>query len=425
MGKKVELVLRGVLKNIEPPKEDLEKIKIYLNNFLRDLQKQISVLKLNAEIFVGGSFAKGTVAKKEHYDVDVFVRFDKKYSEEKISELTSKLLSKISKFNIVHGSRDYFGIEVGRDFCIEIIPVIKINKPEEALNVTDLSFSHVNYLKKKIKSKKILDEIKLAKVFCDANKCYGAESYIKGFSGYGLELLVIYYGGFVKFISAIVKAKDKVVIDMEKQYKNNQEIMMDLNESKLQSPIILIDPTYKQRNALSALSEETFGKFQKVCRDFLKNPSTEFFESQKVDLEKIQKEAEKKKHEFILFKLRTLRQEGDIAGSKLLKFYNHLIFEIERFFNVHKKGFSYNGKKEAKCFFVMSGKKEILFDGPLLSDVKNIKKFRKTHKNCFEKKGKLFARKKILFNGKDFLRMWKKKNNDKLNDMSISGFEVI
>ena len=58
--------------------------------------------------------------------------------------------------------------------------------------------------KKKIKGK-ILDEIRLAKAFCHANGCYGAESYIKGFSGYALELLVYHYGSFQKFVKAITK----------------------------------------------------------------------------------------------------------------------------------------------------------------------------------------------------------------------------
>jgi len=68
----------------------------------------------------------------------------------------------------------------------------------------------------------------------------------------------------------MAKIKDKIVIDIEKHYKNKQAVLMDLNSSKLHSPIILIDPTYKERNALAALSSETFRKFQEVSLKFLK-----------------------------------------------------------------------------------------------------------------------------------------------------------
>ena len=124
--------------------------------------------------------------------------------------------------SVVHGSRDYFRLKISPDFFIELIPVKKVKNPKESENITDLSYSHVNYIKRKVKSKKVLDEIRIAKAFCYATKCYGAESYIKGFSGYALELLVYYYKGFMKFIKAMEKAKEKIVIDIEKDYKNKQ-----------------------------------------------------------------------------------------------------------------------------------------------------------------------------------------------------------
>jgi tRNA nucleotidyltransferase (CCA-adding enzyme) len=128
---------------------------------------------------------------------------------------------------------------------------------------------HVKIFNKKIKSKKILEEIKLAKAFCSANGTYGAESYINGFSGYALELLVYYYGSFEKFLKEAVKdRKDKLIIDIEKKYKNSKEILLQLNGSKLLSPIIVIDPTCKERNVLAALSYETYDKFKICAKNF-------------------------------------------------------------------------------------------------------------------------------------------------------------
>ncbi|MFH1801580.1 MAG: nucleotidyltransferase domain-containing protein, partial [archaeon] len=286
MTKKIDSILKEVLEKIEPPKEELKFINESLRDFLERIRKRIEVLKINAEVFVGGSFAKGTVIKKDYYDVDVFVRFDKKYKDEEISVLTKKILKDIKGVLVVHGSRDYFRVKINSYFFIEVIPVTKIAKSSEARNITDLSYSHVKYVNKKIKSKKVLDEIKIAKAFCHAKKCYGAESYINGFSGYGLELLVYHYGSFLKFIKAASKMENKEVVDIEKHYKNKPTVLMDLNGSKLHSPIILIDPTHKQRNALAALSDETFEKFREECKKFLKNPSIKSFEIEKTDLEK-------------------------------------------------------------------------------------------------------------------------------------------
>lgn len=422
---KINSILKEVLEKVNPPEQEIKEINDSLKKFVTKLEKRLKTLKINAEVFIGGSFAKKTLIKKDKYDVDIFLRFDSKYKSEEISYITKKILEKFVDFSKVHGSRDYFKIKTKGDFFFELVPVMRVKKPEESKNITDLSYSHVKYINKKLKSKEILDDIKIAKAFCYANNCYGAESYINGFSGYGLELLVYYYGSFVKFIKAISKIKDKKIIDIEKLHKNKQAILMDLNSSKLESPIILIDPTYKQRNALAALSKETFEKFKKECDKFLKNPSMKSFEIKKTELKKIEKDAKKNRFEFILLEAETNRQKGDIAGSKLLKFYQHLISEIERFFEIKNKGFNYSDNQSAKYFFVVKKRKEILFKGPDINDLGNIKKFEKRHRNLFKKKGRIYAKEKIEFNIKKFIELWKKKNKKRIKEMYITDLKII
>ena len=422
--RKINSILKDVLKKIQPPEKDLKMINNSLARFLIDIKKKIKNLKINAEIFVGGSFSKNTLIKKDVYDIDVFIRFEKNYKE--ISEITKKIIKGIKNPITVHGSRDYFKIKVSPIAYIELIPVIKINNPKDAENITDLSYSHVNYINKRIKkNKKILEDIMLAKAFCYANNCYGAESYISGFSGYGLELLVYHYGGFLRFIKEMVKIrKEKLIIDIEKQHKNKQDVFMNLNSSKLHSPIILIDPTYKQRNVLAALSDESFEKFKKVCAEFLRKPNLSFFELKKPDIEKIKKYAKEKKYEFSIMKIETNRQEGDIAGSKLLKFYKHIKNEIEKYFEIKKTGFEYTGKKIADCFFVVKSKGEIFVSGPETKDKENVKSFKKIHKKNFVKKNRVYASEKVDFSLKEFIDRWKNKNREKLRDMSISELSI-
>lgn len=434
---KINAILKKVFWKINPDRE-LENIEKTLNDFMEKIENRIKKLKINAEIFVGGSFAKKTMIKKKEYDIDIFLRFDRQKAKplaassklgqsekyENISELTEKILSEIKKRKI-HGSRDYFEVKTRGNLFFEIIPVLKITNPREAENVTDLSYSHVNYIRRKIKNPKILEEIKLAKAFCYANRCYGAESYISGFSGYALELLIYHYGSFLKFIKEMSKTNDKIIIDIEKHFKNKQEILMNINEAKLKSPIILIDPTYKNRNALAALSYETFEKFKKTCKDFLRNPSEKFFESKILDVKKEKEKARKSKLDFIALNIRTKKQEGDVAGTKLLKFYNHLSEDIERYFNIKNKGFIYDGGKIGRCFFSGKSKRELTLTGPKVSDEENIKAFKKVHKNIIIKSGRIYAREKIKFKLRGFLKSWERKNKNKIREMSISELKVV
>ena len=419
-SQKIKSVLKEVLKKINPSKEELGRINSETQDFLKKVKEKIKGMRLDAEVFIGGSFAKKTIIKKGIYDVDIFVRFGKKSKD--ISGLTEKILDGFNAVKI-KGSRNYFRVD--RDgFFMEIIPVLKIKKPESAENVTDLSYFHVRYIKRKLKGK-ILDEVKIAKAFCHANGCYGAESYVKGFSGYALELLIQHYGSFLKFIKALEKINRKEVIDIERHFKNRNESLMNINESKIQSPVVLIDPTYKERNVLAALSNETFEIFRKACRKFLKNPSLEMFEKKDADFEKNKAVAKKKKLDFILVEIKTEKQEGDIAGTKLLKFYNHLNEEIEKFYIIKNREFEYNGEKTAKCFFAVKSREKILIKGPRMNQKENIQRFKKTHRKTFVKSGRIFSKEKINFNLKQFIEFWKQKNQRKMNEMSVSGMEIV
>lgn len=356
-------ILKKQLGKIKLDEEEFTKLEKETEILIDKLKEKIKKRRIKADVFLGGSLAKRTILKREKYDVDIFVRFDKKYRDNEIS----CLLEKIVKGKRIHGSRDYFLVKKGR-ITFEIIPVIKIRKAKEARNVTDLSYFHVSYVKNKIARKpELADEILLAKHFCYANRCYGAESYIKGFSGYALELLVIYYKSFTNLIKAVAKSKEQIILDPEKHYKNREDILSQLNEAKLASPIIFVDPTFKERNAIASLSKEAFLKFQDICKSFLKKPNLKFFE---------EKEINRKNYNLILI-ARTNKQEGDIAGSKLKKFYNFLSLELEKYFSIKSKEFDYKDGKEANLYFNIKAKKERILEGPPINALENVLAFKK------------------------------------------------
>jgi tRNA nucleotidyltransferase (CCA-adding enzyme) len=167
-----------------------------------------------------------------------------------------------------------------------------------------------------------------------------------------------------------------------------------MNTSKLISPLIVVDPVQKSRNASAALSVEKFEAFKKTSKEFVKRPSERFFEEQ--DLAKL---TEKKNSIFLSVKIVPLEGKIDVVGSKLLKAYEFILKEFE------KKDFkiirsSWEMKKDAYFYFSLdkkplSGTVEI--EGPPLSMEEHVKNFRKLHKKTFSKKGKIFAAEKRKF----------------------------
>lgn len=411
---KLKKILKEALNKIKPHEDEIKQINEKTNVFVKKLSSILKNKKILAEVFLGGSFAKNTFIKKRKYDIDLFVRFEKKYKDKEISRLLGRVVPK--GFRIIHGSRDYFSLRSG-NIEYEIVPVLKILHPGDAVNITDLSYFHVNYIKKKINaSKNLADEIRLAKAFAYSLGCYGAESYINGFSGYALELLVAHYKSFISFIRVFSKIKPGEVIDSAKHYKNKEQARKKLNASKLYGPLVLIDPTFKERNALAALSLDTFGKFQEACKIFLKNPSISFFEfkDKKIDFEK------KYSSKIERIEFTTKKQSGDIAGTKLKKFYKYFLRELDKFFYIKDGLFDYNEDKNSAAFLIVcEPKKERVINGPPMNMPEALKHFAKHHKKIIDKYGRAYAIEKNKLNFKQFVRDFLRERKKTIREMGI------
>jgi len=404
----IKNILTKELEMISVPDTEVSKLKSISSDFIKSLKEA------GLKAFVGGSLAKGTLVVKDKQDIDVFVVFD--YSEDTLKlEGVLKKMTLPGELKKVHGSRDYFHI-ICDDVLLEIIPVVKNSDPELAENVTDVSLSHVKYIAEQIKKQpELADEIKLAKAFCRAQKCYGAEGYIRGFSGYSLEVLVAHFGSFIKFLKGISKER---IIDPMKYFKGDREIMNELNSSKLQGPVVLVDPTYKFRNVCAGLGLETFGKFLETGKAFLKSPSLEFFKEVKINIEELKKFAKSKKARFLELEFSTDRQEGDIAGTKMRKFFRFLASELKKNGQeILKQEFDYSGKgKEAKGYLIVLEKAEIEVRGPSIGLEEQAKKFRESKDDAvFKRKGFWWWKKgvsveKVL----DFIKKFEKEMGSKI-----------
>ena len=244
-------ILDQVLKEIKPSKSEEKEIKNRIDGILKKINKELT----DAKAILGGSGIKGTWLRNDN-DADIFVKFNYNKYKDKSDELSGILEKNLKKRfkNIIklHGSRDYFQINDKKN-TNEIVPILNIKKAELAKNITDVSPLHANWVNKN--GKKFKDDIRLLKQFCKSAKVYGAESYIQGFSGYICEVLTIYYKGFKNTLKEITKWKKKAIIDPEKYWKGKY-ILMELNKSKILSPLIVIDPVQRDRNANSGNSIE-------------------------------------------------------------------------------------------------------------------------------------------------------------------------
>ncbi len=386
-------ILKKVVSEISLGSEELAS----LNKQVLEITKKIKKNLKDEKIILGGSLAKKTLIKKDGQDIDLFVIFKDEDSTKNLAEILKK--SKID-VKVIHGSRDYFHYTLGK-ITFEFIPIVKLTKDKANKNVTDFSPLHVDYISGRIKKNSSLaGEIRLAKSFCMAGEIYGAESYIGGFSGYALELLVCHFGGFKKFLKGIQKED---YIDPEKHFKNKKEAFREINGSKLLSPLVLIDPTYKYRNVCAGLTSESFAEIRSLAKDFLKNPSEDFFKIVSFDQQYFLDNSKKEKTTSLIINLKTNRENKDIAGTKMKKFAKFLINQLERKQQEVKDfKFVYSGEKTAKLFLAIKLKDTVEIRGPEKTKEKALSEFKKSRKEIYFSKGFAFAKEK--FKLKDFLK---------------------
>lgn len=383
-------ILEQVKNELKPPLEEEKKVYLMDNQIVNKINKGLRF----AKAVIGGSGAKSTWLKDAH-DSDIFVMYNlKKYKEknDQLSDLLEKHLKKsFRKILRIHGSRDYFQI-VDKNHTFEIIPILDILRAEQARNITDISPLHTKFVKR---YGKLADEVRLTKKFCKAIRVYGAESYIQGFSGYVCELLTIHFKSFYNLVKAAAKWQDRVIIDIAKHHKS---VDLEVNKSKLSSPLILIDPVQAGRNASAALSKENFERFKSSCLNFIKSPSKDMFIEKKIDFDKLKRN---EKDTVIIIKVLPFSGKRDVIGTKLLKSFQFLEKSIKvHNFEIVKSDWEWDKKDDAIFYFIVKNRmlpETYEWLGPPVKAKNHVKIFKKKYKNTFIKNGRVYAKVKTQY----------------------------
>ena len=403
MNKRHRQVLERAAAKTEIPAEELEEAKRLSGQILKKINTSLKNIKAKATL--QGSFKKNTQLTLS--DIDIFVQFDyKTYSQKEISKiLEKKLKKKFKQIQKLHGSREYFQIKNNQK-NFEIVPILKIKKAEQAKNITDVSPLHSAWVSKR--SKNLLSEIKLTKLFLKTHDIYGADSHIKGFSGYACEILTIHYGSFLKLLKSSKKWKDKQVIDPDRHYLRKDPLLY-LNKSKTKGPLIIIDPVQRGRNVTSAVSEKTYKAFRKTADKFLEEPSINFFIRKNKNKESIKK-LKNKSNKLLIMDIKPEPNKRDVIGAAIDKKQSFLKKQLARNnFQIEKTDWYWNPDENPVIWFLMKNQKPLeheLRRAPPPEHKEHLKRFKKKHKTLVKKQGRIYAKIKPKFKNPEELVMF-------------------
>ena len=228
----------------------------------KEIQKYSEVIELE----FGGSYAKDTWLSKDA-DIDIFIKFKKSISEEKLENVSKKIgfesLKKYSPY-VRYSQHPYVEAKI-KNTKINIVPCYDV-KIGEWKSAADRSPFHTKFMKKSL-TLKMRNEVRVLKTFLKSNGIYGAEIAKQGFSGYISEVLILEFGSFENLITSISNIKENQIIGK--------------TSKSFDTSIVVIDPIDSNRNLAAAISNENIGKFILISRALKEKPSLGFFKNKK------------------------------------------------------------------------------------------------------------------------------------------------
>ncbi len=329
----INRVAENMIPKIKPPKQEQRKVNELSKRILEAGAKFSSVYFMKPMLC--GSVAKGTWLSPAEFDL--FMLFNKNLPRKKLEKYGMSAAEDIVKelggsYKVAYSEHPYLRGSIpyeGENYNIDIVPCYDV-QPEKIKSAVDRTPHHVRFVLANLKNP---DEVRLLKKFCMARECYGADLKVRGFSGYLCELLIIKFGSFANVIKNASEWRAGTFLSLGQFSPDKFE----------PAPLVFPDPVDAGRNVASAVSGETFYKFVKACKEFIKNPSEDFFEKEKTkpySIKEIADEISSRGTRWYAIKFERPDTNEDILYSQMRKFMRRIeeIAEKEGF-KIFRKDF--------------------------------------------------------------------------------------
>jgi tRNA nucleotidyltransferase (CCA-adding enzyme) len=216
---------------------------------------------------VAGSAARGTFLQ-DRLDVDLFLLFPPDLPREKLREEGLALGRAILESPETRYAEHPYLRGTFAGFRVDAVPGFAIDDPSHPISPVDRTPFHQEYLERR-ETPELVAEVRLAKQFLRTLGIYGSEARTEGLSGYLVELLVLRFGSFHRWMEAAQGWR--IPVRLEGPATEPPRLPDDV-------ALVLADPVDPHRNVSSALSRRNVGILIVAAREYLARPSERWFE---------------------------------------------------------------------------------------------------------------------------------------------------
>lgn len=385
-----DIIYKEILKEIEPSVEERQRVMNFSNKLMKIIKDYANDKNIEINCRLVGSMAKKT-SLMDKADIDIFITFPLTYSEEKLKEYGLELgqycIEQVNgKKEIRYASHPYV-TGIIDDFEVDFVPCYNIKDASELKSAVDRTILHTDYVQEHLTDEEA-NQVLLLKKFMTSVNTYGANAKVNGFSGYLCELLILKYQSFENVIeTAANKWHNRYKIDLEDYGTSNN----------YKDPLIVIDPVDKNRNVAAALSMQKFSEFIIACRNFIKNPSKDFFKDRKIIVNKDEliNEFKKRGTKCYVLSFNVPELPDDVIYPQITKTMNSFISVSEMYdFNIIESNYYIDSDNKAHIILEYEVDKLSnvkIHNGPLVKYNENGFNFKEKYPQAYIKNNKWIA----------------------------------
>jgi len=251
-------------KEVTPSKEEKKKNEKVAEMMIAKCSEAVKMYERSVEVILGGSFAHDTWLPGKG-DIDIFLAFDKELGKSVLATDGLKIASKaLSGYKVVkrYAEHPYLESFVG-GVRVNVVPCLKVRQGEW-VSAADRSPFHTELMTKMLDERMRL-HVRLLKKLMQAQRLYGAEIKVRGFSGYVCEVLIAKWGSLEEVIRAVSGWKADTVVS--------------LHEAEVKPEgFAILDPVDQRRNLARAIAPWKISEFILLSRTMLKGTRCDPFE---------------------------------------------------------------------------------------------------------------------------------------------------
>ena len=259
-----EEVVGTIHERVTPTPAECEQLAAVSDDLVADVEAAITERGLDGDAVLVGSTARGTWLAGDR-DIDVFVRFSPDLPRAELEERGLTIGHEVlPDGREAYAEHPYVKGERG-GFEVDLVPCYAVEDAADIQSAVDRTPFHDAYLRERLDDD-LAGDVRVAKALLKGIGVYGSDLRVRGFSGYLVELLILEYGGFRKFIEAAADWQPPVRFDPAGHGVN-----------AFDDPLVVIDPTDPERNVAAVLSAANLARLQHYARDLIRDPRTGLF----------------------------------------------------------------------------------------------------------------------------------------------------